>query len=77
MAQRRRKDMSVAEPEKPEEMLTLREAGKYFGRCGTTIGRWINDGLIKCVRLPNGQRVVPKSQVESVFKASDYSENGS
>lgn len=73
MATRKRK--MPATTEEPEVMLSLSEAGAYFNRTGQTIGRWVHDGLLKAVRLPNGRMAVPKSQVEAVFRASNYESN--
>jgi len=46
-----------------EEMLTLTDVARMVGRTAQTVGRWCNDGLLVCRRLPSGLRVVPRSEV--------------
>lgn len=53
-----------------EEMLNLADVGRMVGRTAQTVGRWCNDGLLNCRRLPSGLRVVPRSEVEKFIGGS-------
>lgn len=60
---------AVSHQEDP--LLSFSEAGKMLGVTGMTIGRWVNDGLLNCVRLPSGLLKVRRSQCEAHLTAKN------
>ena len=53
-----------------DELLTLSDVARHLGRTHTTIRRWIDDGLLQCVKLPSGLRAVRKSEVNKFLEGS-------
>lgn len=51
-----------------DPLLSLAQAGKQLGKDGQTIGRWIKQGLMQCVRLPNGLHCVRQSQIDKILE---------
>ena len=50
-------------PHRDDPLLSMSEAGRLVGRTHTTIGRWVNDGLIDTVRDGRGLRRIRKSEL--------------
>ena len=50
-------------PHRDDPFLSLREAGRLIGRTHTTIGRWIDDGLIEAVKDGRGCRRIRTSEL--------------
>lgn len=53
-----------------DPLLTLEEVARQIGKTGPTIGRWVNDGLLECIRLPSGLRAVRQSTVNAFLGGS-------
>ena len=46
-----------------DPILSLSEAARMMGKSSGTVGRWIHDGLLECIRMPSGLRGVRRSEV--------------
>lgn len=57
------------------DLLTTREAAKVLGVGTTSIKRWADSGLLRCVKTPGGHRRFPRDAVES-FHAIDQGGHG-
>lgn len=53
-----------------DAFLTPSEVGRQIGKHHTTIGRWIVDGLLKAVRMPNNKYVLRQSEVNKFLGGS-------
>ena len=49
-------------------ILTLDEAAKLLTVTKETIRRWDREGKIHCIRLPNGYRRVPQSEIDRITR---------
>jgi len=66
---KKREPVAVDDP-----LLNLSEVAKLVNKTSMTVGRWCQDGLLKCVRLPSGLRAIRKSEVEKFIGNSALSE---
>lgn len=55
------------------DLLTTRDVAKILGVGTTSIKRWADSGLLRCVKTPGGHRRFPRESVE-VFQASGRGE---
>lgn len=53
-----------------DPILNLSEVGRMIGKSPQTIGRWCQDGLLRCLPLPNGLRGVRKSEINKFLGGS-------
>lgn len=53
-----------------DPILSLHEVARQIGKSPQTIGRWLKDGLLAYIRMPNGLRGVRKSEVNKFLGSS-------
>lgn len=53
-----------------DPILSLHEVARQIGKSPQTIGRWVKDGLIAAIRMPNGFAGVRKSEVNKFLRSS-------
>ncbi len=53
------------------ELLTTRAAARKLGVGTTSIKRWADSGLLRCVRTPGGHRRFPREAVDELLSASE------
>lgn len=58
-------------PEPGEQLITAAEAGRVLGVHRTTMYHWADAGFVPCVRLPNGQRLFRRRQMEELARGID------
>lgn len=46
-----------------DELLSQKKVAYIFGRSLATVARWMDEGLLKYVKLPSGVRMVRQSEV--------------
>jgi|APHM01.1.fsa_nt_gi DNA binding domain, excisionase family len=51
-----------------EAHISTSEFGEAVGIHTNTVRKWCKEGKIKSKKLPNGQRRIPKSQVDQVLE---------
>lgn len=57
-----------------DPLLNLSEVGRRCGRTSTTIGRWIQDGLLPATKLPSGLVAVRESALDKFLGATPLGE---
>jgi predicted site-specific integrase-resolvase len=65
--ERRAKSEEPAQPltHAEDPLLNLSEVARQVGKSPQTIGRWVQDGLLKAIRLPSGLMAVRKSEINA------------
>lgn len=54
------------------DLLTTREVAKLLGVGTTSIKRWADSGLLRCVKTPGGHRRFPRSSVETFLAQNPH-----
>ena len=52
---------------KYDELYKISEVTKMLRISRSTLYRWMDQGLISYIELPNGQRRITKSEVDKIF----------
>lgn len=55
-----------------DPILTMTECARRFGKTQQTVGRWIQEGLLECVKMPSGLRGVRQSAVNRFLGVVHY-----
>lgn len=63
-------EVAVEIEQHDDPLLTMREVAAMVRKSDQTIRRWINDGLLECVRLPTGIPAVRKSAIDRFIGGS-------
>ena len=53
-----------------DPFLSMSEVARQLGKHPSTIGRWVQDGLLKAVRQPSGIPAIRRSEVNAFLGSS-------
>lgn len=56
-------------------LLTVDEVAAIFRVDRTTVVRWSNDALLRCIKLPNGRRRYRRADVEEFLQYAESAES--
>jgi|Deesub1362A_J573_1020465.scaffolds.fasta_scaffold04681_2 excisionase family DNA binding protein len=57
-------------------LLTLKEASEILNVHINTLRRWDREGIIRTVRLPNGYRRIPESEIHRILNGKGEDRGG-
>ncbi len=55
------------QPEEEAEFLTPEEFAKHLHVHGSTVRKWVSDGLLKAIKPAKGSIRIPKSELEKIL----------
>lgn len=58
-----------------EKLYTPKEACEKLGIHIRTLQRWDNEGVLKVIRIPNGRRKIPQSEIDRLLNVSSSENN--
>ena len=61
----------MTQPTNTDRLMTPGEVAKLFRVHRKTVGRWVDQGHISCVRTPGGHRRLRESEVLALLRAGD------
>lgn len=72
-----KEEIKGLETHKDDPILNLSAVAEALGRSPQTIGRWIEEGCLPSIRMPNGLRKVRKSALVAWIGVSAIGEDAS
>jgi hypothetical protein len=75
MSKTQRDELTDLNTDKDDPFLHLSTVANALGRSPQTIGRWVVDGCLPSVIMPNGMRKIRKSQLVQWLEVTRFGED--